>query len=165
MNESKQKEMLSDILCRVFEQTAFLFPEKVDLLEGMSLDEFEMLSINLKFAGDREGETTLIIPVDLCRELAANLLGEDPCDGTDREKCYDAAREMLNIITGQILTETFGEKALFNLSSPQTSELARDAFFAGYEQGDYVCCTVDDYPIFATMKLKEKIYEHQGTGC
>ncbi len=160
MNESKRKELLSEIVCKVFEQTAFLFPEKVNFLEGMSFDDFELISVNLEFRGDKEGETVLIIPIDLCRELAANLLGEDPAEGEDREKCYDAAREILNIITGQMLTELFGQKALFSLDSPRATELACEAFFAGYEQGDYVCCTVDDYPIFAAMSLKEKVYEH-----
>jgi CheY-specific phosphatase CheX len=160
MNSPNHKESLSEIVCKVFEQTAFLFPEKVDFEEGISYDDFELISANLSFTGDLAGDVSLILPLDLCRELAANLLGEDMTEGTDRDKYIDAAKEMLNIITGQLLTELFGQKALFSLGSPQVNDLVKEEFFANMEQGDYTCCMVDDYPIIATMRVRETIHEH-----
>jgi chemotaxis protein CheY-P-specific phosphatase CheC len=161
MTEHNFKDTLGEIVGKVFEQTAFLFPEPADLLDGISFDDFELILVNLQFAGAREGEVRLIIPLELCRELTANLLGEDMGDIDERDKSIDAAKEILNIITGQLLTEIYGQKAVFDLKSPQVQELTREELFSSLEGKDYICRTIDDYPIIATLTVNSDEYEHK----
>jgi chemotaxis protein CheY-P-specific phosphatase CheC len=164
MSDNERKEYLKEIVSSVLEQTAFLFPETVDLNDGVSFDGHDMLWASIDYSGDREGEVTLIIPLDLCRELATNLLGEDPEDNDEKEKAIDAAKEILNIITGQLLTRLYGEKALFNLSAPQIKDFVQEEFFSTLEQKDYVCNLVDDYPVIATLTTRTEEYEYKSIG-
>jgi chemotaxis protein CheY-P-specific phosphatase CheC len=161
MGENERKEFLREIICSVLEQTAFLFPETVDLNDGVSFDEHEMVWASINYSGDREGEVTLIIPMALCQELSTNLLGEDAENNDEKDKAIDAAKEILNIITGQLLTRMYGERALFNLSAPQIKDFVQEEFFGTLEQKDYICNMVDDYPVIATLTTRSEEYEYK----
>lgn len=162
MKNPEYAEALRNVVGAVMEQTAFLFPEPVNLEEGITFDEFELVSATLRFNGDREGEMALVVPVGLCHELSANILGEEISDEINRDKCADAAKEMLNIITGQMLTRLFGDGALFNLSAPVCTELVREEFFAALENREFVCFRIDTYPVIATFQLTTGNYVDKG---
>lgn len=159
MIDQNRRESLSEIVVKVFEQTAFLFLEPADLAGGISFDDLELVHVQISFSGDAEGEVSIVMPLDMCRELSSNILGED-ISGADRDKCLDAVKEMLNIITGQLLTKLFGYKALFNLSAPQVTELNREEFFSTIEQKDYSCHLAENSPVITTLMIKAGAYEH-----
>jgi len=164
MTDHNCRESLKEIVSQVFEQTAFLFPEPVDLADGISFDDLELFLVTINFTGEAEGETSLILPMEMCRELSANILGEDSVDGDDKEKYIDAVKELLNIITGQLLTRLFGHTALFNLSAPALVELNREEFFSTIEQKEYCCHLIEQYPVITTLTLNVGSYEHKSTG-
>ncbi|MBD3169766.1 MAG: hypothetical protein GF307_09815 [candidate division Zixibacteria bacterium] len=159
-NDMKYKDALDEIVCQVMEQTAFVFPEPADLSEGVSLDEHEMLIATLAFNGDRDGEVSLIAPVNFCMELSANLLGKDIDETCTPEEYSDAAKEMLNIITGQLLTKVFGEEAVFNLTAPVTKSLTGEEMYSLIENNVYSFNMADEHPVLVTLTLKEKAHEH-----
>ncbi len=163
MTDNNCRESLNEIVSKVFEQTAFLFPEPADLCDGISFDDMELLYVTITFSGEAEGEVSIILPIEMCRELWANILGEDFGDTEDREKYIDAVKEMLNIIAGQLLTKLFGHKALFNLTAPQIKELNREEFFSTMDQRDYSCHLIEQYPVITSMTITSGSYEHQGT--
>jgi len=162
MAEEKRKELLGEIVRSVLEQTAFLFPEPADLYDGVSLDGYEMVWASIDYSGDREGEVSLIIPMEMGRELSTNLLGEEIDNNDNKDKAIDATKEILNIITGQLLTRMYGERALFNLSTPQIKDFMQDEFFGALENKDYVCNLVDEYPVIVTLTIKQEECEHKG---
>jgi CheY-specific phosphatase CheX len=160
MIDHNRKESLNEIVSKVFEQTAFLFPEAADLSGGISFEDFELIHVYISFTGDAEGEVSMVLPFEMCRELSSNILGEDFPETEEREKAIDAVKEMLNIITGQLLTKLFGHKGLFNLSSPELKELNREEFFGSLEQKDYSCHLIEQYPVITTISIKAGVYEH-----
>ncbi|MEW6014897.1 MAG: chemotaxis protein CheX [Candidatus Zixiibacteriota bacterium] len=164
MKNPEYTEALREVISAVMEQTAFMFPEPAGLEDGFTFDEFEVVLVTLRFSGDREGEMSLVVPVELCHELSANILGEEKADEINRDKCADAAKEMLNIITGQMLTRLFGDGALFNLSAPVCKEPAQEEFFAALEDRDYACFRIDTYPVIATFMIMSGHYVNKGTG-
>ncbi len=162
-------ESLKDVILRtvmeVLEQSAFVFPEPGDMLEGVAFDNFEFILVTLKFTGDREGEGKMILPAEFCAELAANLLGEDMDQSGSDESSFDSAKEVFNIITGQFLTRMFGDRALFSLTAPEVHQIDREQVFEIFNNQDFAFCMVDEYPILAMFQMKEEqVNEHQGSG-
>jgi CheY-specific phosphatase CheX len=164
MKNPEYSKALREVISAVMEQTAFMFPEPAGLEDGFTFDELEVVVVTLRFSGDREGEMSLVFPVELCHELAANILGEEKADEISRDQCADAAKEMLNIITGQMLTRLFGDGALFNLSAPVCIDPAQEEFFAALEERDFACFRIDTYPVIATFMIMSGHYANKGTG-
>lgn len=162
MKNQTPKEALGTVICRILEQTAFMFPEPVDMEDGISLDEYEYNIAKLAFDGDNSGEIILIVPVEFRAELAANMLGEDIEESDSKGKHADALREILNIIAGQFLTTLYGEKAIFNLKPPVVSELPQEEFFSLIEENDYTCVISDEYPVISYLTLTEESHERSG---
>lgn len=164
MKDRKLEEILNAVTCRVLEQTAFMFPEPADMADGFAFGECDMMNATVKFNGDKEGTLSLIIPAELCQELSANMLGEDIDEADSDEKEMDAAREAVNMIAGQLLTELYGETAVFNLQPPETARLSSEEFFEAIEKKDYACSMADDHPIVTIFSLGKEKHEHQSTG-
>ncbi|MCP4633798.1 MAG: chemotaxis protein CheX [candidate division Zixibacteria bacterium] len=151
---------ISEVVCEILQSTAFIFPEPADLSDGIAFDENEFLLAHLTFNGYREGEVSFITTTGLLVELAANLLGEDEENSISEEKYSDAAKEILNIISGQILTTLFGEREVFNLTPPEVRTIKGEELFSILEESPYCFSIADDNPIITTFALKEGAYEH-----
>jgi CheY-specific phosphatase CheX len=165
MINHNRKESINEVVSKVFEQTAFLFPEPVDFTSGVSFDDFELILVSIHFAGDMEGNVSLVLPLEMCRELSANILGEEMDENEDKDKNIDAVKEILNIITGQLLTKIFGHKALFNLSAPQVQELNQEEFFSSLANKDFACHIIEQYPVITVFSVEAEHYEHKSIGC
>lgn len=155
MSNKKTMEIINDTVSGVLEQTAFMFPEPVDMASGVAFDDFEYVQVKLKFSGNKSGEVRMIMPVDFCAELSANLLGEDIGDVDPEENNFDSAKELLNIITGQLLVNLFGDTVLFSLTDLEVKKLENEDFFSMIEGREYQCCLVDDYPVITIFTLQE----------
>ena len=97
-----------------------MFPEAINLQDGIAFGDQDLICVSLSFSGERSGDISLILPTALCQELSANILGEDMTEDGAPEKGLDAAKETLNIIAGQLLIQVFGETAIFNLPRPRS---------------------------------------------
>lgn len=164
MNKQKIVDAMNETVSNILEQTAFVFPEPVDMTAGISFEDFENILVTLDFSGDKTGKIKMIIPVEFCAELSANLLGEDIGDVDPEENNFDSAKELLNIISGQLLVNLYSDKALFSLSNLEVSKLEEAAFSDVIENGEYFCCKVDDYPILTIINIQEKVDEHKSVG-
>lgn len=159
MSKQKIMEVINGTVSGVLEQTAFMFPEPADMASGIPFEDFEYVLVKLNFSGDKSGEIKMIIPVDFCAELSANLLGEDIGDVDPEENNFDSAKELLNIVSGQLLVDLYGDKALFSLTDLSVEKLEKEAFFSIIEGCEYHCCMVDDYPVITIFTLQEKTDE------
>jgi CheY-specific phosphatase CheX len=164
MSDQAIRDALNEVVARVFQQTAFMFPEPAELPESMPPGGEAFIVVSLSFSGDRSGDISLILPETVCRELAANLLGEDITDDRFRETALDAAKETLNIIAGQLLIQMYGDKALFNLSAPEVKETAPADIIASAGTDAYACSMVDGHLILAALTPRTDVYEHTSTG-
>ena len=165
MTKSDHIQALHEVISKVLEQTAFMFPEPADLPEKATLDEYEFTCASLKFSGDEEGDLSLIVPTELCHELSANILGEEASKDNDLDRCANAAREILSIITRQFLTHLFGIGAQFNLAAPVCREISREHVSVAFTSEECAYFRIDEYPVIATFKLKTGNYAFKSSGC
>ncbi|MCP4567115.1 MAG: chemotaxis protein CheX [FCB group bacterium] len=157
---------LNETVVSVLEQMAFIFCEPADLQEGIDLDEFEFIKVSLTFDGHKSGQVTIIAPNEFCRELVANMLGEDIDNEDDCGKQADAVKEILNIITGQYLTQVYGDKVVFNLSAPEAAEIQSEELYAFIGENECACCQSDEYPVLTFASLTGEIsHEYTSTDC
>ena len=75
----------------------------------------------MTYSGGMTGSISLIVPDDVCPEIAANVLGKDPDDAIVAAQSADALKEVLNVLCGNILTAVAGESPVFDLSVPEGS--------------------------------------------
>lgn len=116
---NNHKEIIAESIVDIFEKVAFLFPMPADEETDMCGDPGnEMTCIGLSFHGHTKGESVLSLPTHLTREIAANMLGIDDEDPDVDQKSLDAAKEILNIICGNILPRIYGEGPVFYLNAP-----------------------------------------------
>lgn len=163
MNNPNHKETLLQVVNRVLEQAAFIFADESGELSRIDPYALSFVKVSLNFDGAHTGQTILIVPKDLCGEFAMNMLGCEPEECASEEIRIDAGKEIANMVTGQLLTELFGTKAVINLSAPDAVELPSEEFFATLDANDYVCAMVDDRPVIAILSEVGAVHEHQST--
>jgi CheY-specific phosphatase CheX len=112
------KDVAEKVITNVLENIAFLFPEKIGIEETEITDEWNSEGFELKFSGINSGSVRMWIEKSLALSLAANMLGCDEPE-IDPEKAFDAAKEVLNIITGSLITELYGKKDIIKLHIPR----------------------------------------------
>jgi len=149
------RTLLNDVAISVLEQTAFIFCEAANLQDGIDLDAFEFIKVRIEFSGDQDGLVIAIAPGKFCCELAENMLGEELITEECGEKNIDALKEILNIIAGQYLIRLYGDRAVFDLSAPEATEISSEELCNMVGQYDFGCCLSDDYPIL-TLALAAK---------
>jgi len=161
MSKLKPAEALSRVVPRILEQAAFLFPEPVENPDEFPLENHELVMATIDYSGDCNGRMAMIVPFELCSEISSNMLGEEIEETNFREKVLDAFKEVLNIITGQMLTEVYGDKAVCNLQAPEVREISADETRKLMEEGESTLSISDDSPIITVLKQAKESDEHQ----
>ncbi len=92
----------------------FLIPE-----EDSHEESGPTIAANVDFMGPSAGSLAVSISQDLLPELAANMLGEEQASKCSTEQQHDALKELTNVICGNLLPILGGERAIFNVGTPQ----------------------------------------------
>ena len=114
-----EKELLERIVASVLEDSAFVFAMPMDEAPP-ELASWNAVGVRLKFQGHFSGYCELWAPFEVAKILSSNMLGMDDDCPDAQEMCFDALKESLNIICGNMLTEVAGEEPVFNLGTPTT---------------------------------------------
>lgn len=146
--------ILSEVLRQVLERFAFMFSELVPR-EELPPTESEHRLAEMSFTGRVSGSLAMAVPKEMCQEIAANVLGIEADDALAIKDAEDALKEVLNLTCGQVLTSIAGEKALFDLSVPETAELDAAGWQSFLEEPETVAFLVDDNPVLLRLKLKD----------
>lgn len=109
----------------LIEQMAFLFVDPSDP-DDLALDEGSLLASSVSVTGDVEGRVEVAMAEALCRELAANMLGEDDPDDITEEQAADSFRELANVVCGHLVTTIAGNDIICEISPPTVTRLAED---------------------------------------
>jgi CheY-specific phosphatase CheX len=151
MNNETQ-ENLFEVLEHVLEQFAFAFCEIVDKDKVSDIPQ-EMIHSSLSFKGPYSGEIALVLSLDLCIELAGNVLGMDPGDEGVEDYGQDSLKELLNVLIGNLLTELYGEDAFFDFATPHNKCLDKDAWDALVADPSSLTMTIEDAPALLYFKI------------
>lgn len=116
------EETANQVIIDVFEEFAFLFPIPCDSGE-ITADPEEAVLASISFSGQEDGRLRLVVPENMCTEVAGNVMGTDASDERSTECRHDAVKEMLNVSCGQFLTRYFGEEPVFELSPPTVKKI------------------------------------------
>ena len=81
--------------------------------------------------------------------------GENNDDEQAMNLGIDSFKEVLNVTCGQVLTAIAGEKALFNLSIPEVSELGASGWTEILNKTDTIGFLVNEYPMLLFFSFNE----------
>jgi len=110
-------EALAQVGVETFEKLAFMF---AFLADGEPAEQIEdAVSAGVVFSGPFSGRVTMNISAALLPELAANMLGLDDEAEVTLEQQYDALKETLNVVCGNLLPAIGGRDPIFNMEMPK----------------------------------------------
>lgn len=114
------KNTLNESATRVLEGAAFLFTEPLanDAIPK-SIDEWQPMVANLWYEGPNKGFCELWLTTNMAKTIAQNMLGLDISAEIPEAKLQDAAKELLNMIVGNFLTDAFGAEDIYHLGIPE----------------------------------------------
>lgn len=152
MNMVRQE--LHDVGIRILEDWAMMLVEP----EEGALDVFDpeesFYIAQLRFKGIVSGRYCIICQAPFARSLSVNLLGESNQAG--EPEMLDALKEMVNVVSGNMLTSSYGEETTFDLTAPEarsaTIEEVRELF-----NQFILCFRGDDEPIAVTF-IPEQVH-------
>ncbi len=114
-------ELLTDILGRVLEESAFILaePDREPPQWGGSV-----LRASIAVESTRGGTLRLLTNTRAASEIAANMLGIDQNQEEARSSGRAAVSELLNVVGGAFLTRYFGSAGPSQLGLPDTEILS-----------------------------------------
>lgn len=118
-------DQLLELAAQVFQEAAFCFIEP--LCYELKLSD-ELLVASLDFNGKVSGRILIAAPPTFACIIAGNLLGLEPDDEDVGEKCAGALGELLNMVAGQLFSESLGADNDIQLGLPETRIMAADEF-------------------------------------
>ena len=113
------RETLERVFCDVVEKQACLFCSPMDPAELECPDE--VLRATIEFQGPNRGRLTLMTPRSVAREVAAGVLGVDADDDAADAAAADALGELMNVASGQLVTELFSTVEVYEQSPPSVT--------------------------------------------
>ena len=141
---SNYKADLSEAFCGVIESVAFMFAEPV-LNEDLGPADSDCLRATMSFDGSaRSGTISIAAPLNLCVDLATNILGLDPGADVGTTEASDALCELANVVCGRFLTNVAGDEPVFNLSIPEMSQLDAASWDEMARDAEALTFVVDD---------------------
>lgn len=147
------KETIGNVLCETLQDFAFIFAEPDEDGGGCDHEPEAVLSARIGFTGDSEqGEMQVVMPLETCREMAANVLGADETEVSD-EAVEDAIREWGNIVTGALVVALFGVEKVFTLSAPVAERLSAADAREVVAQDGVVSLNADDHRICGLLRM------------
>jgi len=147
---SQHQETLTTVFSEIIESLAFMFVEDPED-DTVFTTGTEFVQVQMGFSGPFKGDLTIAVPVDMCPELASNVLGLDPDDELVTHNPYDALKELLNIICGNLLTALAGEEPVFDLTIPEVTLLDKAGWTAFMEKEGTVRFVADDNPVLLRL--------------
>lgn len=113
MNE-KAKEILTTVTIKTLKHLAFIFLSPEEENRGSMS---ESMAVCISFSGPISGRLVLKMSPVVGLELTANMLGIDE-DIVTSEQQYDAMKETINVICGNILPAIAGNQTIFHIDVP-----------------------------------------------
>ena len=151
MMSKDDRQILRDVCFSVFEQLAFMFGDELEEDE-LDIEDEHFLKASMSFKGTKPGTVIIVIPKLVAGQLAHNILGLEDDQAIDDDTPVDALKELLNTITGRLMTSLFGDEAVIDLTIPVTEEIDRDSWELLAADDNFLKINIDDAPILITIR-------------
>lgn len=127
------RDVLTNTLLLALEEWGMMLVEPAEtsreLFEGVD----DLCMGGMQFRGVMNGTITVLCGRTLMENLCRNVMGSDPEEEVSEEECRDALCELTNILSGNFLTEAYGDDTVFDLVYPAVAEVTQqklDEFFS-----------------------------------
>lgn len=151
MMTKDDRQILRDVCFSVFEKLAFMFGDELEEDE-LDSEEERFLKAAMSFKGTNPGTVIIVLPKLVTSQLAHNILGIEEEQEIDEDTPVDALKELLNTITGRLMTSLFGDEAVIDLTIPVTEEIDRDSWESLASDDNYLKISIDDAPVLITIQ-------------
>ncbi|MFT7620773.1 MAG: hypothetical protein ACI97A_004431 [Planctomycetota bacterium] len=156
------EQVLADCMVRVLEEVSMIFGDKVENDDiSFDADAGPFVLVKMGFSGCKFGEIEFLASESLGSEIAAGALGCEPDSAEAADFSKDSLCEFANVTLGQILIETQGEKAVFDLSTPELCPATVDDWSRLLAEEGTVIVDADDSLMFANFRVLGPL---QGSG-
>ncbi len=143
---NEHRALLNQTFSTVLEQLAFMFVE-VSTEASPTVDNAGFVRTRMSFQGPVCGDMELIVPRNMCEELAANIMGTEPDDEAVLRAPFDALKELLNVTCGHVLTALAGQEPVFERSIPTVEQCDPGEWATFRNRDDTLFVLVDEYPV------------------
>jgi len=151
MMKNEERKILKEVCFGVFEQLAFMFGDELEDDE-IETSANRFLRASMGFKGPQQGTVAIVVPMTISTLLTTNILGLEEDQRIDEDSAIDALKELLNTITGRLMTTLFGEDAVVDLTIPVTEELDRAAWQDLVEDSQYLAITIEETPVLVSIQ-------------
>ena len=149
MDNEEVKNLLCDITVSVLESAAFLFVDE-EKMAPYSINEIDFRGARIQFSGFKDGRVFLWMTEETADDAARNMLGLDDDYEVNEKQRDDVLMEILNMITGNLLTTMFGENVIFKLSIP---EIINNEDIPEPLPETTVFLSIDEAPLLVSIEL------------
>jgi CheY-specific phosphatase CheX len=151
MMKNEERKILKEVCFGVFEQLAFMFGDELEDDE-IEASAKRFLRASMGFKGSQQGTVAIVVPMTITTLLTTNILGLEEDQKIDEDSAIDALKELLNTITGRLMTALFGEDVVVDLTIPVTEELDHAAWEVLVEGSQYIAITIEETPVLVTIQ-------------
>jgi len=150
--QNEYKMILSEVFRDILMRFSFMFGEECAKNE-LPLNNLDYLHARICFNGHKHGCIGILAPVELCTEMAANVLGIDIEDDDCIMDSLDTFEELTNVVCGQFLTGAFGDNPVFNLSPPLVSKSDRAEWLEVADKDNSLAFMIEDEPTLIYLEV------------
>ena len=110
------EDIMSQVTIDTLEKLAFMFAFSDESGEDPPRDSTVAGSVS--FTGPFSGTRIVMISIEVLQELAANMLGLDDGEEATQDHQFDALKETMNVICGNLLPAIAGDEVVFDINVP-----------------------------------------------
>lgn len=149
MNVVKEDVQLT--AARILEDWGMMLVDRAETVISQFDMELPFYISSIAFKGIVNGKYMVVCQEGFARTLASNLLGVD-AEVTEADT-NDALKEMINVLSGNLLTASYGEDTVFDLSAPMVERLD-PAEVEKYVRPQTISFTADCEPVMISFSLQ-----------
>ncbi len=147
------QETVNATFMSIVERLTFMFGEAVDK-DDLDTEGIDFTLARMSFIGDMVGNLSVAVPTAITAEIAANILGLEAEDLSDKAMLDDALGEMVNVVCGHIIMDLIGKDANFKLHSPEVLSVDETLMVEMLSSPDFKGFELDDSPTLLGLKLE-----------
>ena len=149
--EADRKRVIREVFESVLQNLAFMFVESVERETLQSTESPHEISekfikASMAFTGSIQGWVNLMVPDELAKELASNIIGKEIDKNISQKHLNDALKEVLNVTCGNLLSAVVGTKPVFDAATPTLTEHGPDGWKAFLEDPESIPFMIEDWP-------------------
>lgn len=156
---------IKKVTAYVLEEWAMMMLEEPESYSELFNCEEIFFRAIANYSGVFEGTLTIICQTGFIESLTSNVLGMDFDEDSSREEQLDCLKEFANIISGNYLTEAYGDDTVFDLPSFNIAQVEYkevDNYLGSELQSfvDRIACLylADDHPVFVCFNIAADDY-------